>query len=258
MTAGPRKTHDFCWLNLMTPKADEAAAFFSAVLGWTYGPMPDAKGGRIILVDGLAAGAFMDLDAGIMPPGTPPVIAPMVRVDDIRATVARARELGGAASDPFTVHENGRMASVTDPSGAMLGLWEPLSKHGFDCDSRAHGAPTWFDVISKDEPRATAFYTALFGWSADSHAPAPGMTYQVFALDGESVGGAMQSCGPMEGLPSHWATTFFVTSVDAALDRAQAHEGRLLHGPHNLQGVGRFAMLQSPQGVVFHLVTWAR
>ncbi len=31
MTTGTRKTHDFCWINWMTPEAERARAFFGAL-----------------------------------------------------------------------------------------------------------------------------------------------------------------------------------------------------------------------------------
>ncbi len=74
MTTGSRRLHDVCWLNLMTPAAAQAKEFFAALLGWTYAPMDDAPGGTLILVEGKHAGALMDLDAGVLPPGTPPAI----------------------------------------------------------------------------------------------------------------------------------------------------------------------------------------
>lgn len=257
MTTGPRKTHDFCWLNLMTPKANAARDFFAGLLGWTYGEMPGVPGGSLILVDGLAAGAMMDLDANVMPPGTPPVIGAMVRVDDAAATVAKAVALGGQGDPPMTVMENGRMALVTDPCGAMIGLWEPLSKHGFDCDGRAHGAPTWFETLTSDDAKAVAFYGALFGWTAKAEHPAPGMTYHLLSLDGAPVAGAMRIAPPMPPVPSHWATTFAVRGIDEVAARCARLGGELCMPVHGLDGVGRFALLKSPQGVSFSVMEWA-
>lgn len=257
MTAGPRKTHDFCWINLMTPKAAAAKAFFAELLGWTYGAMPGVPGGSLIEVGGLAAGAVMDLDANVMPPGTPPVIGVMVRVDDARAAVAKAASLGGRGEPPWDVLENGRMGMIFDPNGAMLGLWEPKAEVGFACDRHAHGAPSWFETITTDVDKAVAFYTALFGWSAEAQHPVPGMTYHVLSLDGAPVGGAMGKSPQMPDVPPHWGTTFAVRDIDAVVKACVALGGEVCIPVQGLDGVGRFSLLKSPQGVSFHVAQWA-
>lgn len=257
MTTGTRKTHDFCWINLMTPKAEAAKVFFAELLGWGYRPMPEVPGGHLIEVGGLTAGAVMDLDVGMAPPGTPPAIGVLVRVDDARATIEKAITLGGKADPPMDVRKNGRMGLLTDPNGALLGLWEPMAEVGFACDSRAHGAPTWFETLTSDDARAVAFYGALFGWTAKAEHPAPGMTYHVLSLDGVSIGGAMRVGPPMPPVPSHWATTFAVRGIDDVAARCVTLGGELCMPVHGLDGVGRFAQLKSPQGVSFSVVEWA-
>jgi predicted enzyme related to lactoylglutathione lyase len=200
----------------------------------------------------------MDLDAGMAPPGTPPATGVLVRVDDAAATVAKAVALGGKADPPVDVRTNGRMALLTDPNGALLGLWEPRSKEGFTCDRHAHGAPTWFETITSDDARAVAFYRALFGWTAEAQHPTAGMTYHVLSLDGAPIGGVMTKNAHLPDVPPHWGTTFCVRDADAAVARGAALGGKVCIPVHELTGVARFALLQSPQGVSFHLVQWAR
>ncbi len=253
MTTGSRRLHDVCWLNLMTPAAAQAKEFFAALLGWTYAPMDDAPGGTLILVEGKHAGALMDLDAGVLPPGTPPAIGVMVKVERAEATVERAKALGGGGGPVFDVLENGRMGMITDPSGAVLGLWQPKSKDGFDCDSHAHGAPTWFEVLSADAAPAVAFYTRLFGWTVEQQSPVPGMKYELFALAGVPVAGAMS----LPGVPAHWSTSFAVKDADDVVARARALGGEVCIPVNAIPGVGRFALLKSPQGVSFHVMEYA-
>lgn len=257
MTTGPRKTHDFCWINLMTPKGEAAKAFFAELLGWRYGEMPGVPGGSVIEVDGLAAGALMDLDRTVMPPGIPPVIGVMVRVDDVRATLDRAVSLGGKIEDPVAVMENGVMGTVIDPNGAMLWLWEPKAQVGFACDSAAHGAPSWFDTITTDDVRAVAFYTALFGWTSEAQHPMPGMTYHVLSLDGAPIAGLMPHTANMPPTPPHWGTTFSVRGIDAVVARCAELGGEVCMPVHGLDAVGRFSLLKSPQGVSFSVAEWS-
>jgi hypothetical protein len=256
MTTGSRKTHDFCWINLMTPEAERAKAFFGTLFGWTYGEMPGVPGGQLILVGGRTAGALMDLAEAQMPPGTPAVIGVMVKVEDADATVAKINSLGGRA-EVFDVLENGRMAMCTDPNGAVFGLWQPKKQDGIDVDSHAHGAPTWFETITSDVGRAVAFYTALFGWTVEEQRM-PGMTYSLFKLGTAPVAGAMQTSPHVGNVPPHWGTSFAVTNADETARLAVELGATLCIPVAAIPGVGRFALLKSPQGVPFHIMEWAR
>jgi predicted enzyme related to lactoylglutathione lyase len=257
MPIGPRKTHDFVWINLMTPEGEKEKAFFASTLGWTFGEMPGVEGGSLILVEGLAAGALMDLDHARLPPGLPPCIGVMVRVEDADAAVERVKALGGTSDGVFDVMDNGRMASCTDPLGAVFGLWQCKSKVGFEADSAAHGAPSWFETLTTDADRAAVFYGELFGWRPVKQHPVPGMTYTVFELGGVGIAGAMKLLPHAKGVPPHWGTTFTVRDVDAVARLAVEHGGKLCMPADDIPGVGRFALLQSPRGVSFSVIRYA-
>ena len=40
MATGIRRTGEFCWINMLTPRPAQAMEFFARVLGWTYFEMP--------------------------------------------------------------------------------------------------------------------------------------------------------------------------------------------------------------------------
>ena len=97
MTTGIRKPGEFCWINMLTPQPAEARAFFGKLLGWTYVEMPGM--GYRMQVDGSDIGGLFDLTSPNTPPGTPPLIGVMVKVDSADATgekVPIARRQGEA------------------------------------------------------------------------------------------------------------------------------------------------------------------
>jgi hypothetical protein len=254
MAKGKRRFHDFNWINVMTPELDRAASFFKTVLGWTYAEA--GPGRRQILVDGLEAGALFDLTA--CPPGLQPSIGVLIKVESADAMVARVNALGGHAEPAIDVAQRGRMAKCQDPNGGVFSVWQPLSKDGAECDSHAHGAPTWFETLTTDVDRAVAFYTQLFGWQALVEKPAPDMTYTVFQLGGEPIAGAMRFApDKMGGIPPHWATYFAVNDTDDTVRIAKENGATLCVGPHDIPKVGRFALMKSPQGVPFHVLQYA-
>src|SRR4051794_40467551 len=66
MATGTRKAGDFCWINMLTPRAAEAMGFFGRVLGWTYFEMPGL--GHGMRVGGRDIGGLFDLEGPNPPP----------------------------------------------------------------------------------------------------------------------------------------------------------------------------------------------
>ena len=253
MTTGSRKPNDFCWINLMSPQGEKGRTFFASLFGWAYDDM-GLPGGQLIMVDGHPIGAFMDLDVVQMPP-TPPVIGAMIKATNADEMAAKVKANGGTAA-VHDVGTNGRMGMCTDPNGAIFALWQPLSKDGATGDSHAHGAATWFETLTTDTARAKTFYTQVFGWTSEDQAM-PNMTYTTFKLDGVPIAGAMAITKDMGPMPAHWGVYFAVKDADAIAERATELGGAVCMPPMDIQGVGRFAMLRSPQGVNFYVITYA-
>jgi predicted enzyme related to lactoylglutathione lyase len=126
--------------------------------------------------------------------------------------------------------------------------------------SIAHGAPTWFEARTNDADRASKFYAELFAWKPEVQEIPNAMRYTIFKYG--SAGptemaqvGVMMQIGPETGdMPPHWATFFHVNHVDETSRSAAEHGGKVLMPPHDIPTVGRFAALESPQGVKFLVI----
>ena len=208
-------------------------------------------------VGGRDIGGLWDLAAPNTPPGTPPGIGVMVKVDSADATVKRVNSLGGTAKPAFDIMEQGRMAECVDPNGAHFDLWEPKKSQGADADSSLHGSPSWHETMTTDVARATAFYTSLFGWQAEMM-PMEGFDYTSFKLGEEFVAGMMAITPAMGPIPPHWAVYFTVDDADRTVREALALGAASCVPVQDIPGVGRFAGLTSPQGVIFYVITYAR
>jgi len=58
--------------------------------------------------------------------------------------------------------------------------------------------------------------------------------------------------GPqMKGVPAHWLVYSAVTDVDGSAKLAGELGGKVLSPPMDIPNVGRFAVLQDPQGAGF-------
>jgi predicted enzyme related to lactoylglutathione lyase len=119
----------FLWNELATGDLRGAKNFYGKLLGWKTEEMKMADGSSYTVVK--AAGGPAQGTGGMMQmpkeAGMPDGWLAYVAVDDVDAAVARARKLGGDVPlPPFDIEGVGRIAHVTDPSGARLGLIKPL------------------------------------------------------------------------------------------------------------------------------------
>ena len=248
-----RKPGEFCWINILTPDPAKAQKFFSDLLGWAWVEMPGV--GYRMQLDGKDIGGLFDLNGPNTPPGTPPVMGVMVKVKSTDATVAEVAKLGGKALPPMDVFDAGRMAVCFDPTGANLDVWEPKAQQGMDVDPTKHGAPSWFELTTKDTDAAREFYTKLFGWKAEAM-PMPGFTYTTLEFEGNKIAGIMPVLPEMGDMPSFWCTYFTVNDTDAVAAKAKSLGGTVFIEPSDIPQVGRFAGIVSPQGVMFMVIRY--
>jgi len=109
------------WSQLSTTDPSTAGAFYQAVLGVAFGPMPEMPEFTGVLVDGRPVGGVQDMSH--LPPGVPPHWMVDFCVQDVDGTVEALRKAGGqAVVEPFDMEKVGRMAVVQDPQGAAFGI----------------------------------------------------------------------------------------------------------------------------------------
>ena len=110
------------------------------------------------------------------------------------------------------------------------------------------GAPCWIDLYSSDTAKATAFYSQLFGWSAEEPQAEFG-GYFTFTKDGKHVGGCMQNDGEA-GYPDGWGLHLMTDDVDATAKAVAEHGGKVEFEPMTVGENGRSTMLKDPGGAM--------
>ena len=119
-----------------------------------------------------------------------------------------------------------------------------------------HGMFSWFELVTGDVEGSKEFYNKLFGWSTESMEMEGGMKYNVISVDGEEAGGIMATPPQAEGMPSMWGVYVSVDDVDATAEAAVNMGGQVLMGPQEIPEVGRFCVLQDPNGAVISAITY--
>ncbi|WP_329168600.1 VOC family protein [Streptomyces sp. NBC_01267] len=115
----------FCWAELYTTDVPASAAFYRAVFGWDTNSAP-YPGGTYTMASPAGTGPEANF-AGFVQTGADSPDGcywlPYFEVDDVDATVARAKQLGGSVvMEPVDLPGVGRLAKATDPYGAQFAL----------------------------------------------------------------------------------------------------------------------------------------
>ncbi len=120
--------HEFCWIEMTTDNPGTARTFYGDLFGWTYDELPTEGGCTYAMFQPEAGGP----GGGIMAkpqPQIPTAWMPYVSVDDLEASVARAKELGGSVCmGPTPIKDHGSFAVISDPTGGVIGMWHTEPK----------------------------------------------------------------------------------------------------------------------------------
>lgn len=122
----------------------------------------------------------------------------------------------------------------------------------------SHGNFIWYELMSPDPDTSKLFYDAVVGWDIEPR-PVGEMDYRMIRrADGGNGGGVMRLTDEMRvhGAQPTWLGYLGVDDVDAAIMAVTASGGKMLMlmPAHDLDGVGRFAMLTDPQGCSFYVM----
>jgi predicted enzyme related to lactoylglutathione lyase len=240
------------YVELVTPDQEAAKEFYGQLFGWELEDVP---------LDGssyyVAASKEGDAVAGIAGPmpgmeDHPAFWAVYLTVDDVDAVVAKVADAGGTVdASPFDVMDLGRMAAVSDPTGARVNLWQARATIG-TVRANEPGTPVWNELVTPDVARATAFYKDVLGVDWEEMSMGEGASYTCLVVDGRQVAGAMPP--QMEDVPPHWNVYFNVEDVDAAIEKATSLGATVVAPAFDVPTVGRLAVLTDPQGGMFNLM----
>ena len=115
----------FCHVELNTPDPEKAKAFYAKLFHWKLEEMgdPAAPEGSYTFIrvgEGTGGGIMKQV------PGGPVGWFAYVLVPDVRGSTALANELGGEVMKEVSeVPGMGWFSFIRDPTGGVLGLWEP-------------------------------------------------------------------------------------------------------------------------------------
>ncbi len=244
-----------CWTDLWTSDVEGSRAFYNGLFGWeAQEPSPEFGGYFMFTREGVpVAGAMGSM--GDMPADNTWKI--YLSSDDIDKTV-KAAEAEGAQiiGSPMAVADLGSQAVLIDPTGAQLGTWQAGTFPGFTVLSE-HGAPSWFELFTREHASAVAFYRSVFGWEVNTVGDSDEFRYTTMREPaGESeLAGIMDATAFLPaGVPAHWSIYWEVEDAQETVAKVMALGGSVIEDVKETP-YGRLATVTDPAGAQFKLRT---
>ncbi len=119
-----------CWTELMTPDVAASKKFYGDLFGWETSEMPMGPGVTYTMFrtagasEREASGGMFQITPEMQ--GCPPHWLSYVLVEDIEASVEKAKALGATIVKDVTDVGMGKLAIFRDPQGAGLAFWQAV------------------------------------------------------------------------------------------------------------------------------------
>jgi uncharacterized protein len=242
----------FVWYEHLTKDPKAAIAFYSEVIGWKTQPF--AEGGDYVMWVGSQGplGGVMKLPEEAAKMGAPPNWMAHVQVENVDATAALTKKLGGKVyKEPEDIPTVGRFAIIADPQGAVISVFKPNGDMPLHAEKE--GEFCWNELLTSDWAAGFTFYSEIFGWKKLQEMDmGPMGTYLIYGVGEKQLGG-MMTVPKGNPMPPAWLYYAETSNLDAALERAKKMGAKVMNGPMDVPGGGRIAQLMDPQGAAFAL-----
>jgi uncharacterized protein len=234
----------FVWHEQVSDDPKQAESFYTQLFGWgTEIFKAPGMDYAMIASGGQTHGGFSKAQEGAPPPHWLSHVA----VESVDETIEEAKKAGGeVAAGPFDMEDVGRMAILKDPQGALVSVYQ---SHGED--SGGAGVFVWDELGTTDADGAQRFYEQVFGWTTKDQGEEYG-GYRIFYRGEEQVGGLMKNPDP--SIPAAWTPYVGVEDTDATCKKATELGANAIVEPMDIPNIGRFAILQDPQGAVLGII----
>lgn len=247
----------FVWHDLVTANVTEAREFYTGVFGWTFEEViGDGLTYSLILDQGVPIGGIAPIDDGEITVESARWLS-LLSVADVDRAASAIEQAGGSIDmGPWTNPTRGRMAIVTDPQGATLGLIRTLGGDppSPDPDALVSGRWMWDELWARDVSAAVQLYQSLAGFGVQETTLAQSGSYRVLVSGGRPRAGVNEIPWP-EVLPN-WLPYIKVDDPAAVARDVERLGGTVLIPPSAEVRNGSLALVLDPGGAPFAIQRW--
>lgn len=246
-----------CWIDLSTLDPAASRDFYAGLFGWIFQIHPVR--GREQYMTALCRGRPV---AGVQ--GTP-MRAGSVNAWTLYLASANVwhtaqvlgRWGGRVLYGPANFPGQGRVLVGEDPTGAVIGFWQPAPR-AWEFHTSEPEALFWAELDTWDGMRADGFFAALFGYRQEQIGDGIDVDYTTWSGQERSILGRLQMSQDWAepDCAAHWVLHFAVDpriGTDLTADRVLDLGGRVDVDPYDTE-LGRIARVTDPCGATFALI----
>jgi predicted enzyme related to lactoylglutathione lyase len=241
-----------CWVDLTTSDAGASRRFYTELFGWeAQEPHPDHGGYFQFTLRGVPIAGCLSATPD-MPVQN--IWQTHLATYDAKETLELAAAQGGqVAFGPDQVGDLGYTSFVIDPSGAVVGAWQPITFNGFGILFEP-GAPCWHELWTNNYDAVLPFYRNVFRWDISTAGDDPTFGYSTLKGKGDSMlAGVFDAAQALpEGSGSHWVV-YFGAEPDEGCKTVERLGGRVLEAPVDTP-YGRMATVSDSNGSRFRIM----
>src|SRR5687767_7394966 len=113
------------------------------------------------------------------------------------------------------------------------------------------GSVTWIDLTVENADQIQDFYKEVVGWSPAAVDMGGYSDYNMNSPEtNEPRAGVCFARGENAGLPAQWLIYITVSNLDESMENCRRKGGKMIAGPRNMPGHGRYCVIQDPAGAV--------
>ncbi|MBU0519637.1 VOC family protein [bacterium] len=117
----------------------------------------------------------------------------------------------------------------------------------------ANGSVSWRDLTVPNADLVRDFYCKVVGWETEPVDMGGYRDYNMKDAAGNVVAGICHARGSIKNLPPQWLMYITVDNLDRSIAKCHELGGKLLTGPNDYGGMGRYAVVQDPAKAVVAL-----
>jgi len=240
----------FVWFEHVSNDLTKARAFYEPLFNWHVERMSIGDEPYPMIMAGNGGiGGLRQAET----PATKSRWASYLSVLDVDRSYAEALAAGAQrVMQPINYGAVGRGATILDPTGAEVSLWTGMEGDTPDPDEIPFGHWGWNELWTNDVNKAVAFYEKVFGYTHETMQLDLLGSYVILKTGDKMRAGITQSTDP-KATPM-WLPYVRVEDCDATVSRALKLGAQKLLAPTDLQGVGRFSILQDPLGAAIAII----
>ena len=202
------KSNNIIFADLSTYSPIKTMSFYEAAFGWQY---IEDNGYYLAYKGDKEVAGLYETPEKFKQMRMPHFWMTYIQVNDVEATVEKARELGGIVELVDLENSIGKIALIRDPQGAGFTIYEGAQLQNTRTESEPQTL-IWNELHVSDLTKIIPFYQGIFNWK---FVETKNQSFAILNDKEEHIADALRVPNELKGKYEYWVCTFGVKDLKA-------------------------------------------